>query len=242
MLQFLVTSKARRRLLLLLWGERVHGSVSELASRAGVAFSTAHTELKAMQRLQLVSSRREGANEVFSANRDHPDFEVLGKLVESETKKPAANHATNEAVRELLVGLGAPLRGVHARTTTAVVETLVSGCELARRDSVVARTLPICCWKQRDKLDGAVLSELVAPAETKHTFAFFLELAGELGGDRRLAGLAEGLRDRRLTQPKPFFHSARTEMVRDFPLAAKWGFQMNTDLESFRALFDKFVR
>ena len=73
MLQYLVTSKVRRRLLSLLWGEKKRGSVSELADMAGGAFAGAHTELKAMKRAQLVVSRQEGGKEVYSANLDHPE-------------------------------------------------------------------------------------------------------------------------------------------------------------------------
>jgi hypothetical protein len=34
-------------------------------------------------------------------------------------------------------------------------------------------------------MDGHALQELSASPEEKHAVAFFLELAGELGGDRR---------------------------------------------------------
>jgi len=80
--------------------------------------------------------------------------------------------------------------------------------------------------------------------EDKHAVGFFLELTGELGGDRRLAGMAELLRDRRRRSVHDFFlsPSGRAEAARDFPLAARWGFRMNMDLASFRALFDKAVR
>jgi hypothetical protein len=123
------------------------------------------------------------------------------------------------------------------------VTTLARGVELARREAVVARSLPLCLWRHRSELDPQALEDLPLGPEDKHAFAFLLELAGELGGDRRLLGVAETLRDRRLTQPRSFFRgSAANGVSREFALANKWSFVMNMDLESFRALFDKFVK
>lgn len=122
-----------------------------------------------------------------------------------------------------------------------MLASLVAGAKLARRDPVVARSLPLCVWKSRDRVDASQLHALSLSPEEKHTVAFFLELTAELGGDRRLLGLAEGLRDHRLTSRRPFFPSANNGAPRDFPLAAKWGFDINMDLESFRALFAKFA-
>jgi hypothetical protein len=102
--------------------------------------------------------------------------------------------------------------------------------------------MPICFWNNRDRVDAKALQALSAAPEEKHAVAFFLELAGELGGDRRLAGLAEWLRDQRLTQLRPFFHSMKPSSARDFALAAKWSFLMNMELDSFRSLFNKFVK
>jgi hypothetical protein len=101
----------------------------------------------------------------------------------------------------------------------------------------------LCFWKVRESLDPKALAELAPRAEDKHAVAFFVELTSELGGDRRLAGLAEGLRDRRMTSVRDFFQSAmpRRDVFRDFPLATKWGYRMNMDLDSFRSLFDKFA-
>jgi len=124
--------------------------------------------------------------------------------------------------------------------TSDAVPVLVAGCALARRDAAVARTLPLCFWRQRDRLDARALSSLAITPEEKHAVAFFLALTAELGGDRRLLGLAEGLRDQRLTQRRPFFFG-RASAPRDFPLAATWGFDMNMDLDSFRTLFAKFA-
>ena len=243
MLQFLVTSKVRRRLLVLLWGEKKSGSVAELAELADASFASTHSEVKAMQRLQLVRSQRTGGKEVFAANPDHPEAEFLSRLAHADVPSRSVSTAGDEELKQKLVSLGAPLRGVKPLPVvpSELLHVLVNGTELARRDAVVARSMPLCFWNNRDRLDWHALHELSASPEEKHAVAFFLELAGELGGDRRLSGVAEGLRDQRLTQQRPFFYSMTAGSARDFPLASKWGFSMNTELDSFRALFDKFV-
>ena len=244
MLQFLVTSKVRRRLLVLLWGEKKSGSVAELATLADASFSSTHSELKAMQRLQLVRSKRTGGKEVFSANPDHPEAEFLSRLAEADVPSRSLSTSSDEELKRKLASLGAPLRGVKRLPVApaGLLQVLVNGTELARRDAVVARSMPLCFWNNRDRMDGLALQELRASPEEKHAVAFFLELAGELGRDRRLVGVAEGLRDQRLTQLRPFFYAMKPGSARAFPLANKWGFLMNMGLDSFRALFDKFVR
>lgn len=244
MLQYLVTSKVRRRLLSLLWGEKKRGSVAGLADLAGVGFAGAHTELKAMLRSQLVVSSHEGGKEVYSANLEHPEAATLEALVASAKRSVMPQTSEDEMVKRKLVALGAPLRG-HEPLDVPPAEhmmTLLQGAQLARRDPVVARCLPLCFWRVRDSLDVQALEALTTRAEDKHSLGFFLELTGQLGGDRRLVGLAESLRDRRMTALRDFFHTGRREATRDFNLASKWGFCMNMDMDSFQSLFSKFAK
>ncbi len=244
MLQYLVTSKVRRRLLSLLWGENKRGSVAELADMAGVAFAGVHTELKAMQQAQLVVSHYDGGKAVYGANLEHPDAATLQALVASSARPAMPQYPEDEAVRRKLAALGAPLRGVDPRAVphTDEMVTLLQGAQLARRDPVVARSLPLCFWKLRDSLDVKAFEDLTSRAEDKHALGFFLELTGVLGRDRRLVGLAESLRDRRVTALRDFFQTGRREGTRDFALATKWGFRMNMDMDSFQSLFAKFSR
>lgn len=243
MLQYLVTSKVRRRLLGLLWTEGKRGSASELAALAYVSFASAHAELKEMSRARLATSVVEGGREVYSANLEHPVAKALQEVLVAEGAPPVPSPEDGE-LREALVGLGAPLRGV-VKAAVPVEErmsVLARGAVLARRDPVLARTLPLCFWRLRDTLDVRALAEAAPRAEDRHALGFFLELTGDLGGDRRLGGLAEALRDRRMTSQRDFFlvSPRRGGLVRDFPTAAKWGFRMNTDFEAFQTLFEKF--
>lgn len=247
MLEYLVTSKVRRHLLSLLWDKNARGSVAELAERAGVGFASAHAELKAMQQVQLVSSQREGGKEVYYANPNHPGAPCLRKLVSRDSYRAIHPSDGDETLKRKLKALGAPLRGVEPLSVepSSQLETLLKGVELARRDPVVARTLPLCFWKLRSSLNAKELTRLNLRPEDKHAAGFFLELTSELSGDRRLLGLAETLRDNRMKSVRDFFQlpvsaHERTPLP-SFPLAEKWGFQMRMDLESFRSLFAKFV-
>jgi DNA-binding transcriptional ArsR family regulator len=243
MLQYLVPSKVRRRLLGLLWAEGKRGSVAKLAELADVSGASAHAELKAMRQVLLVESAQEDGKEVYYANVRHPDADTLRALVASDVGRTVALSSDEEMLKRKLKALGAPLRGVQALEVEPgdYLDTLLKGVALARRDPIVAKALPLCFWKLRESLEAKALLDVTTRAEEKHALAFFLELTSELGNDRRLLGLAEALRDGRMTSVRDFFQSHRRERVRPFPLAEKWGYQMNMDLETFRSLFDKYV-
>src|SRR3989304_2855140 len=82
LLSYLVTSRTRRKLLRLLWGATVEGSVSELGRRAEVSFAAAHRELLAMRAAGLARAQRAGVALVFSANRASPHAELVRRLAE----------------------------------------------------------------------------------------------------------------------------------------------------------------
>jgi hypothetical protein len=200
-----------------------------------------------MQQVLLVASQREGNREVYFANIHHPDANCLRALVKADGYRAARPSDGDERLKRNLKALGAPLRGIEPLEvpSSAQLETLLRGVVLARRDPVVARALPLCFWRVRDTLGVKALERLAMRPEDKHALGFFLELTGELGGDGRLAGVAEVLRDSRMTSVRDFFQPAlSTEPrtgVQKFALAEKWGFRMQMDLESFRSLFNKFV-
>ena len=245
MLDYLVTSKVRRLLLLLLWREGVQATATQLAEQAGVALAAVQGELKEMHQRGLVTCERVGKKDVFSANRQYRHAEVLVALAGTAPPNVHVAKVERSEIERRLKTLGAPLRDVEPMPLEplSVVETLLQGSEHARRNATVARTLPLCVWTVRDDLDARVLATAHARAETRHALGFFVELAGDLGGDRRLVGLAEALRDQRITAIRPFFFEGATRSgAVEFPLAHKWGFEMRMDRESFRSLFAKYVR
>ncbi len=244
MLEYLVTSKVRRRLLLLLWGEGERGTASELAGRIDAAFASTHSELKAMERALLIVAKREDGRDVYAANFDHPEAATLRRLVEAGRGPTAlVRSREDDGVRAELKALGAPLGGVEeASSVSRPVEVLMKGVRLARRDPVVAKSLPVCFWRQRGAVDEQSLLELVARPEEKHALAFFLAVTAYLAKDRSFAAVAEKLRDHRVRSTRPFFlQTSRHDSGVRFPLAARWGFTMNVSLESFRSHFEKFV-
>jgi len=91
-----------------------------------------------------------------------------------------------------------------------------------------------------DKLRGSAMQRNEGP-----TLGYFLELTGQLGGDRRLGAAAKPLRDLRRTGTRLFFSNANGRMAlaaakaKTPKLAKKWGYLMNMELEAFASAFAK---
>jgi hypothetical protein len=247
MLQFLVTSKARRRLLSLLWGEGRQGSVSELAEMASVAFGSAYRELHEMRRHQLARSEMVDGVEVFSADQSHPGAEVLRQLAHSRPRPGVPRDEESDALRRRLRALGVPLSVAPEEVPAEErASTLARGVRLARRDPVLARVLPLGFWHQREVLDAEALALAARQVGAKQATGFMLDLTSELSHDPRFRRWARRLRDRRVKAQHPFFElppAATHERDRsESPAAAlRWNFRLEMDLESLRSQFDKFV-
>ena len=249
MLEYLVTSKARRRMLQLLWGRRERGSAAQLAERAGVGFANAYRELRAMVALDLAASTRVHGAVVYRANPRHPHAAALRALV-AATAGPSVDTDEARALRGQLRSLGAPLRDTPiAIPAEALEETLVRGVRLAHRDATVARILPVCLYLQRDRCSAERLRRCALEYGEKPALGFFLELTAELAKDKRFLLWSEKLRDQRRTASVDFFHAAsRSGEAKDLatdkapPSARRWGFRMNLDIDAFRSTFDRFAR
>ena len=245
MLEFLVTSKARRRLLRLLWGDEASGSASALARRAGVGFASAYRELQAMRRLALVDvARRDGAT-VFSANRRHPLAGALEDLLAS----PRQARRSLEATRARAAALGAPVLAARAAKRNGSVEQmLVEAVTRAHEDPALARALPVAFYRQRDRVNPERLALAAQAGAEKAAVGLFLELTAQVSGDRRFSEWARPLRDRRVRVKRPFFYStaaavqAATVPDRSPPVARRWGFRLDYSLDDFRSLFEKVRR
>jgi hypothetical protein len=247
MLDFLVTSTARRRLMHLLWGRGDAGSTSQLAELAGVGYASAYRELRSMEALGLVVSERQGGAQVYRANQSHALADALRALVTASV--PSAAEHPDRQVRGQLAALGAPVQHEPVEPPRGPVEdTVVRGVHLAHHDPDVARTLPVLLYRQRDRLDPARLHRHAVQLGEKRSLGFFLDLTAELSGDRRFAAWATTLRDRRCKAPHAFFHAAsrsrrqhRLAEERTPPVARRWGLRMNMDVNAFRSTFEKFV-
>lgn len=248
LLPYLVTSRARRDLLRLLWAERAEGSVSELARMARVSFAAAHRELEAMRAQGLVACERVGAALVYRTDRKHPQAALVRRLLKegmTASGSPSALHA--EKVRGWLAAAGAPLlvsRPVVGRMPR-LEEVLAEGLALSHHDATVARVLPLVLWRQRDRLDHVRLVREATRRNELQSLGFFLELTGRLGGDPRLITLSRRLRDRRRSRARQFFARTHGRMAlaaarqKTPRLARRWGYLMNMGLDSFASAFAK---
>jgi hypothetical protein len=249
-LDYLVTGRARRELFRLLWGQRTAGSVSDLSRLARVPFSAAHRELDAMRGAGLARAERTGTALVYRAATDHRHAALLGHLAsasdDAETSK--ATHR-DEQVRGWLATLGAPLGSAQTTSRAPSVEQVLGeALSLSHRDATVARVLPLVLWLQRDHFDFDRLVREATHRDERQALGYFLELAGQLGRESRLAKAARALRDRRRTRVRMFFagpHGPRALAAtqRNTPKEAlRWGYLMNMGVDSFRSTFEKFAR
>jgi Fe2+ or Zn2+ uptake regulation protein len=243
MLDYLVTSPARRRLLSLLWGEHGRGSATTLARDAHVSFATAYRELRAMVRHGLATETFERGVAVFAANVDHPLASELAKMVTWRSAGPAAANRGDDALRAQLAEHGAPVNAETAASDAPLsLEDLVArGVALARRDPAAARALPVMLHKVSKQLDVERLRLVSRARGVGHAAGFMLALTGSLARDVPLIQVAQTLRDRRVRR-QPFFVTPVAHAPIRFPLAARWGFTLATSEEDFASTFRRFAK
>lgn len=201
----------------------------------------------------LVVSERHGAELRYRAATDHPQADLLGQLARGgdETRRTASSvtpKLAEDDVRGWLQQLGAPLQTSPARgKAPGLEETLSLALVLSHADPTVARVLPLVLWRQRADLDLESLAETATKLNERQTLGYFLELAGSLGRDRRLVAASRSLMDRRRRRPRMFFsgphgrHALAAAQKRTPRVAKRWGYLMNTGVDSFKSLFDKFA-
>lgn len=250
MLEYLVTSRTRRRLLDALWvlGER--GSVSDLARLARVSFRGAHKELNAMHEAGLAARSCVGTATVFEADAGHPRARVLRELLRRGQGREGASTRDareDQNLRSWMKAWGAPLSARPAAGARPPLErVLARAAALAHRDASVARSLPVFLWRNRSRLDFEQLRGEAQREGEKQTLGFFLELAGVLGNDPELRARAEGFRDHRVRRDRYFFFETRSALARRLArertpaVARKWHLLMNLSQETFASTFEKF--
>jgi len=126
---------------------------------------------------------------------------------------------------------------------------LAEALALARRDSAVARVLPVVFHRLRRRLDFDVLRRMARERGQARVLGFFLELTSELSGNAVLAREARPLAGeaRRRRRASQFFklHSATERRLAELktpPVARRWGFRMNMSSDSFASMFHKAAR
>lgn len=224
------------------------GTASELAKTARVGFATAYRELKRMESFGLVWVTVADGREEYAAAADHPEAELVRRLVRASSVSTPPRDPVAEQTRRRLRALGAPLPVSPAEVSEEErEEALVDGVRLAHRDATLARVLPVVFWRQWRHLDRKRLKETARRAREKHAVGFVAALTAKLAGDRSLEHWAEGLRDHRVTTMRPFFelpsaHASRALAEQRTPAVARdWGFLMDLDYASFETAFNKSV-
>ncbi len=242
--------RARRELFRLLWGQGTSGNVSDLSRRAKVTFSAAHRELEAMRAAGFAKAERTSTELLYQAESDHPQARLLRKLAKAPVQARAeARTEHDDEVRAWLAAAGAPIGSPRPKSRPPdLEEALADALVLSHRDATVARVLPLVLWRQRDRLDLERLVGEASHRDERSALGYFLELAGQLGGDPALVHAARRLHDRRRTKARPFFagplgpHAAAAARRNTPKEALRWGYVMNMGLDSFRAMFGKFTR
>ena len=251
LLSYLVTSRARRDLLHLLWVEGAVGSVSDLARRARLSFAAVHRELETMRGEGLALAERVGPRLTYRANRDHAQSALVRRLlVEGTATVPKGSAAQPGRVRGWLAAVGAPLllpRKASGRMPS-LERVLAQALALSHADATVARVLPLVFWAQRDRLDYPLLVREATRVDERQALGFFLALTGRLARSRRFASLSSRLRDRRRKRARLFFSRSHGRMAlaaareKTPRLARRWGYLMNMGLDSFSSAFAKHTR
>jgi hypothetical protein len=199
-----------------------------------------------MRAAGLTVAERHGVATVYRANLAHPQADALTALLTAAS--PVHVGADEQELKGQLAALGAPLGGTARKSRhRPAEEVLAEGLVLAHRSATVARVLPVAFWFQRERLDYERLEQAATERDERHALGFYLELTGQLGGERRLVRRARVLRDGRRSALRPFFSAGRgafalaAARVKSPALARRWGFLMNMEFESFATAFRKHV-
>lgn len=248
LLNFLVTSKTRKDLLRALFEQGVVASGHQLSKLVGGSYSLVHSELDAMRKEGLVTSRKEGRAVIFRRNDNYPERKVIQTLLDfkKQSGRPG-NHVDDQGVRVNLARFGAPLSVEgESENDLSLEETLVLALSLSRRDASVTRTLPVVFAKNRDQLNFPRLEYLARKQGVLPVLGFFLDMTGLLARSPALRSQGRRLMDHRRKHMESFFlrrnlseFEKRLAEANTPPVARSWHFLMNMGMDSFESLFRK---
>jgi hypothetical protein len=247
LLDFLVTSEIRKELLKLLWVDNLEASGHQLAQLAQASYSAVHSELEAMKNEGVVTATEKGKAMMFKKNKNYTGRKALSTLLATLPKTARSRKPADDEVKLSLVKFGAPL-GVDGESglNLSLEETLAYALRLARRDSTVARVLPVVFAHNKDVLDFPRLEFLARKLEVLPVLGLFLDLTASLSKDRKLHKVALRYDDRRRKRMQNFFENKKFNRFEDElaakntpPVARSWRFLMNMGMDSFENLFQK---
>ncbi|MCP3980164.1 MAG: hypothetical protein GY716_12735 [bacterium] len=231
-----------------LWLDGASGSVRALAKRCEVSYSSAHAELKRLEEASLARARVVGNSLVFEANKDHRAAPAVETLVRASVDvEPAEERPQSLRTMASLAALGAPLHTEAAPVADLDPEEAVAqGLRLTHCFPTLARAYPVLLARNRSRLNLERLKQLATELNEKQTLGFFLELTAALANDPQLRSFAQTLRDRRVRRVRDFFSGPHGKYSRELanrrtpPVAKRWHFRMNMDMDNFRNFYTKF--
>jgi hypothetical protein len=158
------------------------------------------------------------------------------------TEEVKASRAKNP--RRTLVAYGAPLAAYLPRREMPLEEAVVRGLVAARRDPTLVRVLSVVLLKNAAQLDTTSLRRLAKTMRVESELGMMLNLADELGHERRLLEASKGLpphtgRPRYFPRPLGGAFGRALADKRTPPVAVTWGFRMNMSQEGLQAFVSK---
>jgi hypothetical protein len=140
--------------------------------------------------------------------------------------------------------LAPPRADLEAR---ALADIALASIRASRKDSALARMLPVFLWRVRDRLDRDALVQSATKSGLAAEAGFFLTVAAQLGVTAVFDDAISTLRPRaHPDQPSYFFEGVRTRPFEraaadlNTPAEARgWGLLMNMPWDSFASYFAK---
>jgi len=242
-LDYLVSSPARRRVITALFKENVTGTARELAAYAHVGYATVHAELRELVDRGIVTATvRWPKPATFAVTAQHPLIAALRAIAASGESPP-----DGDRVRGELFSLGAPLYGAYAAVDD-VEAAIVRGVAFSHHDATIGSILPVVLYKNRDRIVPKKLLTEARCQREKRSLGFYLDLTAKLSGDKRFSKWAKRLQDRRcVASTYLFLTDRRTEISKMLArqraprVARRWKLYMNMGEDAFQMAFRKHV-
>lgn len=248
LVDYFFKSDAQKALLVVLLLDGVEASAYDLSRLSGLSYSTTYYELEKLADAGVVRSRKRDGAILFRSNLDETATDALAKLFGQPASAVVESRAPSaEQVKVSLLQGGAPLV-LDTKSKAAdcsVEELLVWAALLAKKESAVARVLPVFIYKNLQSFDFAKLYFWSKQLAAKHEVGLFVSLAGELGNSGKLVKEARRFRDKRVKETREFFLNQSSSSQRELaerntpPLARQWKFRMNMSMDSFRSTFER---
>lgn len=249
LLDYLVKSETRKRLLKLFLKDDIESSINDLSGLANASYAVAYEELLAMKKAGLVKEKVCGRARVYSLNDGSKDVPLLRALFGLEkVPKKSKTVPDIDTVKANLISFNVPLLStIKLKNYLRLEEALALGVYYSQKDSVLLRTLPVALWKNKDFLDYDKLWHFSQKYKVKRQMGFLLDLTGILSKTRSFNKEVKRYEDSRYTKPVSYFGNKKKSEARrkleayNTPKSAqKWLFTMNMGMDSFESFFQKF--